>query len=70
MIYHWAGRQMGEERRDKTPSAHTALPLPRMRAYADHIETEIFRKGVEMLSQLAGNTVCADGVLSRRSSPI
>ena len=59
MTYHWAGRQMGEERRDKTPSAHTALPLPRLRAYADHMETEIFRKGVEMLSQLAGNTVVA-----------
>ena len=59
MVYHWAGRQLGEERLGKTASAHTALPTPRLRAYADHMETEVFRKGVDMLSQLAGNTVVA-----------
>ncbi len=57
IIYHWAGRQLGEERPGKAASAHTALHTPRLRAYADHMETEIFRKGVDMLSQLAGNTV-------------
>ena len=59
MIYHWAGRQLGEERPGKTASAHTALPSPRLRAYADYMETEIFRKGVDKLTQLAGNSVVA-----------
>lgn len=60
IIYHWAGRQLGEERLGKkTASTHTASPASRLRAYADYMETETFRKGADMLSQLAGNSVVA-----------
>lgn len=59
ITYHWAGRQLGEERPGKTTSVHMALSAPRMRAYADHMETEIFIKGATKLAQLAGDTVVA-----------
>ena len=59
LIYHWAGRQFGEECPSKMPSTHTALPSPRLRAYAEYMETEAFRKGVDKLTQLAANTVVA-----------
>jgi uncharacterized protein (DUF488 family) len=64
MVYHWAGRQLGGKRTGQAVSAHTALSSDELRAYADHMETEVFRKGIQHLMQLAGKTrlaiLCAE----------
>src|SRR4030065_223932 len=52
MVYHWAGRQLGGKRTGQAVSAHTALSSDELRAYADHMETEAFRKGGQNLLQL------------------
>ena len=59
MVYHWAGRQLGGKRTGNAVSAHTALRSDDMRAYADHMATEVFRKGIQHLIQLAGKTPLA-----------
>ncbi len=58
-MYHWAGRQLGGKRAGRTMSAHTAFASDALRAYADHMETDIFRKGMQHLIQLAGKTPLA-----------
>ncbi len=59
MVYHWAGRQLGGKRAGQAASAHTALASDELRAYADHMQTEVFRKGIQHLIQLAGKTPLA-----------
>ena len=59
LVYHWAGRQLGGQRAGQTVSAHTALSSEALRAYADHMQTEIFRKGIQHLIQLAGKAPLA-----------
>ena len=53
IIYHWAGRQLGGMRKAVDGSPHTALQNESLRAYADHMSTEEFRRGVNQLAQLA-----------------
>ena len=53
VAYHWCGKELGgyrESRRAASP--HTALDGA-WRAYADHMESEPFRRGVARLLELA-----------------
>lgn len=59
IVYHWAGRQLGGRRKTVAGSPHTALQDEAMRAYADHMATEEFRRGVSQLTHLAQQAVTA-----------
>lgn len=53
--YHWLGKTLGGYRKStRKDSPHIALQSASFRAYADHMETEAFRQGVEALLALAG----------------
>lgn len=62
--YHWAGRSLGGLRGPRADSPHIALTEDGMRGYADHMGTEIFKKGVVQLINLAGRSstvvLCAE----------
>jgi uncharacterized protein (DUF488 family) len=52
--YHWFGENLGGYRKKKSlDSAHTVLRSAGFRNYADHMETDAFRQGVEELLALA-----------------
>lgn len=57
--YHWAGRQLGGHRPARTDSCHTALPEDGLRGYADHMDSDPFKKAVVQLIGLAGRAPCA-----------
>lgn len=57
--YHWAGRQLGGQRTPQADSRHPALPEGGMRAYADYMETEAFKRGAAQLLGLAGRGATA-----------
>jgi uncharacterized protein (DUF488 family) len=52
IVYHWGGRQLGGLRPVDPASRHSALPEG-LRGYADHMETEAFRRGAAQLLHLA-----------------
>jgi uncharacterized protein (DUF488 family) len=58
--------RLGGRRRPRADSHNTAWRNPSFRAYADHMETEEFRKGVEDLLELARDArvavMCAEAV--------
>ena len=58
IVYHWAGRQLGGLRAPRPDSPHVALEEGR-RGFADHMDTEAFRKGASQLQQLAARGACA-----------
>lgn len=58
LVYHWAGRQLGGMRTPRADSPHVALEEGR-RGFADHMDTDVFRKGVAQLQHLAARGVCA-----------
>lgn len=52
--YHWMGKLLGGYRKKTRPdSPHTALRSAGFRNYADHMETEDFRQGIQELLGLA-----------------
>ena len=53
IAYHWAGRHLGGQRRSRSQSAHIALGDASLRAYADHMETEVFARAAGQLINLA-----------------
>lgn len=57
--YHWAGRQLGGHRTAQAASPHVALAEEGMRAYADHMGSESFKKGAAQLLQLASRSATA-----------
>lgn len=57
--YHWAGRSLGGLRSPRPDSPHIALTEDGLRGYADHMGTEIFKKGVAQLINLAGRSSTA-----------
>jgi uncharacterized protein (DUF488 family) len=57
-VYHWAGRQLGGMRAPRPDSPHVALDEGR-RGFADHMDTEAFKKGAAQLQQLAARGACA-----------
>ncbi len=50
--YVWEGKALGGRRKLAKDSPHAALKSPGFRAYADHMATEEFRRGVERLVEL------------------
>lgn len=58
IIYHWAGRQLGGQRKARPDSPHRSLPET-LRGFADHMDTEVFAKGVTQLLALARKTPTA-----------
>ncbi len=58
LAYHWAGRQLGGMREPRADSPHAALDEGR-RGFADHMDTEVFRKGASQLRHLAAQSACA-----------
>lgn len=66
MSYHWGGRQLGGMRTPRPNSLHVALDENR-RGFADHMDTNVFKKGAVQLQNLAGKGVCA--VLCAESDP-
>jgi len=59
IIYHWAGRQLGGMRKHLPGSPHIALQDESLRAYADHMGSEGFARGVIQLIQLAQQSTTA-----------
>jgi uncharacterized protein (DUF488 family) len=58
--------RLGGRRTPRADSHNTAWRNAQFRGYADHMETEVFRKGVEELLELAGDArvavMCAEAV--------
>ena len=58
--------RLGGRRAPRADSHNTAWRNPQFRGYADHMETEVFRKGVEDLLELARDArvavMCAEAV--------
>lgn len=52
IVYHWAGRHLGGKRPLRFDSPHIALEEGR-RGFADHMDTEIFKKAVSQFLSLA-----------------
>jgi uncharacterized protein (DUF488 family) len=61
--YVWEGARLGGRRRPRPDSPHIALRNASFRAYADHMESAEFRKGVEHVVALA------QGPTSRSCAP-
>jgi uncharacterized protein (DUF488 family) len=53
VAYHWAGRHLGGHRQGLSQSLHIALGDAGLRAYADHMETEVFGRAAGQLINLA-----------------
>ena len=51
--YVWRGAELGGFRRPRRDSRHTALRNETFRGYADHMETEPFRAGLEWMLETA-----------------
>lgn len=62
--YHWAGRQLGGHRAPQPDSVHHALQEEAMRAYADYMGTDGFKRGAVQLLSLLGRSptviLCAE----------
>ena len=58
IIYHWAGRQLGGQRVARPDSPHHSLPET-LRGFADHMDTEVFAKGVAQLLGIARRATTA-----------
>ena len=58
VVYHWAGRQLGGMRVPRPDSPHVALEEGR-RGFADHMDTDAFKKAVSQLRHLAATGTCA-----------
>jgi uncharacterized protein (DUF488 family) len=62
--YVWRGIELGGFRRPRPDSRHTALRHQSFRGYADHMETPVFREGLDWLLERAVETprafMCAE----------
>jgi uncharacterized protein (DUF488 family) len=65
LSYEPFGEELGGRRRGRRHSPHTGLRAAAFRAYADHMDTEQFRAGLERLEALARERrvaiMCAEG---------
>ena len=59
ITYHWAGKQLGGRRQVLDNSKHIAIADESMRAYADYMESETFKRAAVQLHQLATRTKTA-----------
>jgi len=55
IAYVWEGAALGGRRRPRADSPHVALRNASFRAYADHMESDEFREGVERLLDSAAS---------------
>lgn len=53
ITYHWAGKQLGGMRKSTQNSRHIAISDSAMRAYADYMDTDEFKKAARQLVNLA-----------------
>lgn len=64
VAYVWEGEALGGRRRARRDSPHVAMRNESFRAYADHMQSEAFRTGVERLLAIARDTrpaiMCAE----------
>jgi uncharacterized protein (DUF488 family) len=64
--YEWWGRDLGGWRRARPDSRHTALRSSGFRGYADHMETEDFRRARDHLIEASRNAptavMCAESL--------
>ena len=67
IIYHWAGRQLGGRRKPNAESIHRALQDDALRGYADHMQTDGFKKSASQLMQLAASHCLA--IMCAEKSP-
>jgi len=58
IVYHWAGRHLGGMRPLRPGSPHVALDEGR-RGFADHMDTEIFKKAAAQLANMAAHAPTA-----------
>lgn len=59
IAYAWFGRELGGMRSEKVDSRHYALASGGFRGYADHMESQLFRDGIEKLMALASQQAVA-----------
>jgi uncharacterized protein (DUF488 family) len=59
LTYEWYGRELGGFRRAMPDSRHAALRSSGFRGYADHMETDEFRRSVSHLMELADTAPAA-----------
>ncbi len=52
IAYAWLGKELGGMRRPHGDSRHTALTSSNFQGYADHMEGQLFQKGINTLSGL------------------
>jgi uncharacterized protein (DUF488 family) len=64
--YVWKGKELGGWRRTRPDSRHTGITSAGFRGYADHMETEEFRRALRWLMDSADQTptaaMCAESV--------
>jgi uncharacterized protein (DUF488 family) len=64
IAYAWLGEALGGFRKARADSRHTALRNDSFRGYADYMETDAFRAGLDQLIELARKervaTMCAE----------
>lgn len=59
VAYDWRGKVFGGLRRSVDTGRHSALAEPAFRAYAEHMESEIFASAAtELMDQARGKRVC------------
>jgi uncharacterized protein (DUF488 family) len=56
MHYVWEGAALGGRRRSRAESPHVSLRNDSFRAYADHMQSSVFRAGVDRLTGYAVET--------------
>jgi uncharacterized protein (DUF488 family) len=65
IAYEHFGEELGGRRRERGDSPHAGIRVAAFRAYADHMETEEFLRGLERLEVLAREVrtaiMCAEG---------
>ncbi|MFV1993685.1 MAG: DUF488 family protein [Acidiferrobacterales bacterium] len=55
IVYHWAGRQLGGLRKleNNSNNTHQSLADDQLRAFAEYMETEAFKKGAAQIINMA-----------------
>lgn len=56
IVYHWAGNQLGENRKNNEKSQHHAL-TENLQSYANYMECDMFKKSATQLINLANKSV-------------
>lgn len=64
ITYHWAGKQLGGQRKSQQGSAHMALADEHLRGFADYMQTSIFDRAatqlINMTRHVSAVILCAE----------